>query len=302
MRFRKSIGILVICIVALSLVATLAGILSQHGPGEFEHESIRGEIVTIHGIGFYRHMSSELAVQGIAHDYVTLFIGIPLLMLSFLLAGKDSLKAKFLFTGTLGYFLLTYLFYLCMGTFNELFLVWVTLTSASFYAFILSLFSFELTNLKPYFSQKLPVIPVGGFLVFNSIIIGLMWFETIIPPLIDGSIYPVELEHYTTLIVQGLDLSIFLPASFLSGMLLIKKKVFGYLLAPIYLVFLSILMTALTAKVIGMSFIGIDVGPGIVIIPLFNAIAILCTVLIFKNINESKYTGRDIASPKIQGQ
>lgn len=299
MRFRKPIGILVICIVVLSLVATLAGIFSNHGPGEYEFESIRGETVKIYGKGYYQHMSLDVAVQGIAQDYVTLFVGIPLLLISFLLTRKDSLKGKFLLAGTIGYFAVTYLFYLCIAMYNELFLVWVGLASASFYAFILTLLSFGLTNLGPYFSPKLPVKPVGSFLIFNSIMIGMMWLGVIVRPLIDGTIYPPELNHYTTLIVQGLDLSILLPASFLSGILIIKRSSFGYLMAPIYMAFLSIIMTALTAKVIGMSWVGVDVGPAIIIIPLINTIAIFCTVMILKNIKESEYKKRNIVSPKV---
>lgn len=299
MRFRNPIGILVLCIVGLSLVATLAGILSNHGPGEYEYESIRGQNVTIYGKGYYQHMSSDVAVQGIAQDYVTLLVGIPLLLISFLLATKDTLKGKFLLAGTLGYFTVTYIFFLCMAMFNALFLLWVAIASASFYAFIMTLLSFRLTNLKQYFSPKLPVKPIGAFLIFNTIMIGFLWLGVVLPPLIDGTIYPPELEHYTTLIVQALDLSILLPASFLSGWLLIKKRPFGYLLAPMYLVFLFILMTALTGKIIGMNLVGADVGPAIIIIPLINAIAILCTIITLKNIKENEYGKSNPASPSV---
>lgn len=111
-----------------------------------------------------------------------------------------------------------------------------------------------------------------------------MWLSIILPPLLDGTVYPLALEHYTTLIVQGMDLSLLLPLAFLSGLLLIKKKPFGYLLAPVYMIFLSILMTALTAKIIGIMLVGVSSGPAIVIIPLINTIAIVCSVLILTNI------------------
>jgi hypothetical protein len=289
MKFKNPICVLVVCIVILSLVATLAGILSNHGPGEYEYESIRGENVTISGKGYYHHMSSDVVVQGVAQDYVTLIIGIPLLLISVFLARRDYLKGKLMLAGTLGYFSVTYIFYLCLAMYNELFLVWVMLASASFYAFILSILSLEFKNLSTYFSPKLPVKFVSGFLIFNTIMIGMMWLGVVVPPLIDGTIYPKALEHYTTLIVQGLDLSILLPASFLSGVLLLKKRSFGYLLAPIYMVFLSILMIALIAKIIGMSLVGVNPGPAIIIIPLITAIAILLTVMTLKNINENKY-------------
>jgi len=284
MKLRKSISILVLCIVAFSLAATLSGILSSHGPGEYEYESIRGQNVKIYGKGFYQHMSSDVAVQGIAQDYVTLIIGIPLLLLSLYFARKGSLKGQYLLAGTLGYFLVTYLFYLCMGMYSALFLLLTLLASVSFYAFILTLLSFNTNNLCSRFSKKFPTKAVGGFLIFNAFLIGLMWLGVIVPSLMDGTIYPLELEHYTTLIVQGLDLSILLPASFLSGFLLIRRKAFGYLMAPVYVIFLTLLMTALTAKVIGMTLNGVDAGPAIVIIPLINAVAVIFMIVVIKSI------------------
>jgi hypothetical protein len=103
---------------------------------------------------------------------------------------------------------------------------------------------------------------------------------------LDGTIIPVQVEHYTTLIVQGLDLGILLPAAVICGLRWIKKKPFGYLLAPVYFVFLSILMTALTAKVLAMAYLGYNAIPAIFVIPGFNFITVVCTVTILKNIIE----------------
>ena len=285
MKFKKSISILVIVIAIFAFGATFTGIFSTDGPGEYEYTSIRGETVTIYGKGIYQHMSSEVAPQGIAQDVVTLLIGIPLLLLSLCLARKGSLKGRILLSGTLGYFLVTYLFYLVMGMFNQLFLVYVVLMGTSFFGFALCIMSFDLENFKKYFAEELPVKYIGGFLIFNTIAIALLWLQVVVPPLLKGSI-PVEVEHYTTLIVQGLDLGLLLPMAFLSGVLLIRKAPLGYLMAPIYFVFLSILMTALTAKVIAMKLIGASVFPVIVIIPVFALLNILSLTIILKNVKE----------------
>jgi hypothetical protein len=243
-------------------------------------------MVTIYGKGIYRHMSAEVAPQGIAQDYVTLFIAIPVLITGLVLARKNSLKGRFLLTGTLGYFLVTYLFYLAMGMYNVLFLVYVLLLGISFFAFLLSLFSFNEHTLSNTFRKTVSVKATGGFLIFNAVCIALLWLNIIVPPLWNGTLIPLQAEHYTTLIVQGLDLAILLPAAFISGILFIKRKPWGYLLAPIYFVFLSLLMTALTAKVIAMSQLGYPVIPAIFLIPVFTIIALYGTVHILKNIKE----------------
>jgi hypothetical protein len=286
MKYRNSITILSVLIILLAGTAASMGIFSTGGPGPYTIETVRGETVTVYGEGLYKHMSQDVAPQGIAQDYVTLFIGVPLLILSLVWARRGSLKGRFLLTGTLGYFLVTYLFYLVMGMYNLMFLVYATLLGTTFFAFAQTLLSFPLTKLEERFSESTPVTFVGGFLIFNSIAIGLMWLQIVVPPLLDGSIIPKQVEHYTTLIVQGLDLGLLLPLSFVSGLLLIKRTPFGYLLTPVYFIFLSIMMAALTAKIIAMGLLGQNILPAIVIIPLFGLIAISCSVLIFNHIQE----------------
>ncbi|HSV10656.1 MAG TPA: hypothetical protein VLI68_07805 [Hanamia sp.] len=281
---KKPLTFLIFLIVILSIVATTMGIFSNEGRGQYEYTSIRGKTVMIYGKGLYKDMSAEVAPQGIAQDCVTLFIAIPLLIISFFKAQKESLKGKYLLAGMLGYFLVTYLFYTVMGMYNVMFLPYVILMSASFYSFILVILSFDTSALQNSFRASTPVKMTGGFLVFCSVVIGLLWLSIIVPPLLNRTIIPLQVEHYTTLIVQGLDLGILLPAGFISGVLLIRRKRFGYLLAPIYFVFLSLLMTSLSAKIIAMKMLGYNVIPAIFIIPAFNVITIICYVIILKNI------------------
>ncbi|MDX1639898.1 MAG: hypothetical protein R3281_18200 [Balneolaceae bacterium] len=287
MKHKRSVTRLSILILLLAVVASSAGIFSSGGPGPYTVETVRGDTVTVHGKGIYKHMSADVAPQGIAQDYVTLFAGVPLLLFSLVRARRGSLRGRYLLAGTLGYFLVTYLFYLVMGMYNVLFLVYVLLLSASFFSFSLTLFSFDIQSLPPQFREAVPVKSTGGFLVFSSIAIGLMWLGVVVPPLLDGTIIPGQVEHYTTLIVQGLDLALLLPLAFLSGFLFIRKRPFGYLLAPVYLVFLSIMMTALTAKVIAMARLGQEVMPAIVVIPLFNLAAIACSIAILYHLRRT---------------
>lgn len=284
MKQKNTISILVICIALLASVATSTGIFSDKVTGPFEFRSIQGKTIQIYGRGVYHNMSSDVAVQGIGQDYVTLFIGIPLLLLSLILANKGSLRGRFILAGVLNYFLVTYLFYLEIAIYNQLFLVYVLLISTSFFAFLLVLFSFDTDSLTRVFSKSTPVKLAGGFLIFNSIMIALLWLSVIVPPIIDGTIIPEAVQHYTTLTVQGLDLGIFLPSCFVAGYLLIKKNRFGYLFGTVTLVFLPLLMTALLAKLIAMGLTGVSVVPAIFLIPVITLISYYCCFLLLKNI------------------
>ena len=286
MKNKKVISVLVIVVAIMAIIAASSGIFSHGGNGPYEYQSIRGKTVTIHGDGLYRHMSSDVAIQGIAQDYVTLFLAVPLLLAALIFSSKGSLHSRFLLAGILNYFLLTYLFYLEMAMYNEMFLAYIILTGTSFFAFVILLLTIDIQKMPVIFNSNIPVKFIGGFLIFNSIVIALLWLSVVIPPLIDGSIIPDAVEHYTTLTVQGLDMALFLPISFISGFLLIKKKPFGYLMSTVTLVFLPMLMTALTAKIIAMAMTGINVIPAVFIIPAILIISIICSLLLLRNINE----------------
>lgn len=284
MKQSRTIGILVFCIVIMASTATISGIYSRKGDGKYRYTSIRGNTVEIYGKGLYKHMSVEVAPQGIAQDYVTLFAGVPLLLVSFYFFQRGSLKGQFLLAGTLMYFLVTYMFYLTMAMYNQLFLGYVFLLGSSFFAFALCCLAFDIDQLRSFFLESSPVKLAGAFLILSECLIALLWLSITLPPLLNGTIIPPQVEHYTTLIVQGLDLAILLPLSFVSGVLFIRKKTLGYFLAPVFLVFLSLLMTALTAKIIAMAILGYNVIPAVFIIPIFNIGAIVCAILVLKKI------------------
>lgn len=284
MRYQKPVTVLVLLISIMAGVAASMGIFSTGGPGPYEYESIRGETVQIFGEGLYRHMSANVAPQGIAQDYVTLFIAIPFLWIAFFWARTGSLRGRFLLAGTLGYFLVTYLFYLVMAMYNVLFLLYAALLGISFFAFTLTMLSFDPDGLPDRFSNNPPVKTAGGFLILNTLAIAMLWLGVVVPPLLDGTVIPQQTEHYTTLIVQGLDLGLLLPIAFVSGVLFIQKKRIGYLLAPVYLVFLCILMAALVAKIIAMGLMGQNIIPVIFIIPTILLAAIACTAWVLKNV------------------
>ncbi len=110
MQNKRTLTILVIIIVIFSGISSLTGILTKQGPGVYEYETIRGKTVEIYGKGVYQHMTADVAIQGIAQDYVTFFLAIPFLLFALWWYRKGSLKGHFLLAGILGYFFVTYLF------------------------------------------------------------------------------------------------------------------------------------------------------------------------------------------------
>jgi hypothetical protein len=280
---QRLLTVLGICIAVLAAIAAAMGIFYQAGDGPFRFISIHGQEVTISGEGLYRFMSADVAIQGKAQDFITLFIAVPFLLTFIFLSRKNNLRFRLILAGTIAYFLVTYTFYLSMGAYNEMFLVYAALSGLSFISFYLAV---KLVN-KPLLYKLLknarPAFPAWVLMV-NALMIAFLWLSIVVPPLLEGSLFPASLEHYTTLIVQGYDLGILLPLSFLAGLLLLKRINEGILLAPIYLVFLSFLMLALIAKIVGMSLTGVPVGLAIVIIPVIWMISVFSAGMLLKKL------------------
>jgi hypothetical protein len=235
-------------------------------------------------------MSSDVAIQGIAQDYITLFIALPLLIISLFGFSRARPQALFVLAGTIGYFFVTYLFYTAMGMYNIMFLIYVSLLCLSFFGLYLSIREiFQIKRLN-FSANRVPYKFVGWFLIVNSVLIAVLWLSIIIPPLVDGTIYPIELQHYTTLIVQGFDLGLLLPTCFVSGVLFLKKTLQGLIYGTIYVIFLAILMTALSAKIVAMGLNDVKIFPVVFIIPTINLITVYTAVHL---LNRLKYLNKN---------
>ncbi len=294
MKHQKSVGLLVILIALFSLLAGGIGILSNGGAGSHIFTSIHGESVHIYGYGIYQNDSIATSAQAMAQDWVTVFLGVPLLIISFIIAGKGSIRAKLLLAGTLAYFLYTYMSYTFLCMYNPLFLIYVALMSMSLFAFVLTFISFDLTALAETFKCKFPVKPIGIFLIVFASLIGLMWIGGIIPPLMAGKV-PTGLEHYTTLVIQAMDLGLVIPATILAAVLLLKRNPFGILLSAVMCMKGLTMLTALTAMVIGQMATGVKMSViEVLLFPIMNIVVIFGVIVFMKRIPEPEKAAKNM--------
>lgn len=272
---------IILAIAALAAVAALWPFVLTGGIGPSEHVSVRGENVLLYGHGPYRHMPADVAVQGLAQDLVTLFLAVPVLLLTLWQARRGSRAGYIALSGTVGYLFVQYVLYLAMATYNELFLIWVLLVLLTSQVLVRLLLAGAAVVAGTEVADGTRRF-VGGFLLLNGTLIALLWLSVIVPPLVSGTLYPAGLAHFTTMIVQGFDLALFLPPSLLAGYAYLRRRPAGDLLAPVYTVFVSLQMTALLAKILWMNAIGVSAGPALVVIPLLLIGALLAAFLVLR--------------------
>jgi hypothetical protein len=284
MKSSITLTVLGILIILLAGFATLNGLISSQPAEPMTTTSVFGEQVQLHGKGLYRRDSVSAAAQAQAQDAVTLLVGIPLLVISLAWARKGAMGGKLLLAGTLAYFLYTYTSMTFLSFYNQLFLVYVALFSLSLFALVLAFQQVDVESLPDRFSDRLPVKWIAGFLFFLSFMLLFMWMGRIVPSL-DGRTPPVGLEHYTTLVIQALDLGIIIPTAVLAGALLLKKRPWGYMLSAVMLLKGLTLLLAICAMIMSMAMAGVETNlVEAAVFILFTLIDLVLVVALFRNV------------------
>ena len=287
MKYQSALKWLIPLIGFLALFAVLMGLFRQTAGQPFPLTSFRGEKVMINGHGLYYYDTASIAAQSQANDLITLTVGLPLLIGSTWFAFRGSLRARLLLTGTIGFFLYTYMSMSMLTSYNSLFLVYVALFGLSLYAFILSMLSFDLADLPRHFSGRLPrgwiaavLFAMGGFLF-------VAWMGRIIPPLLQNT--SPALENTTTLVIQAMDLVLIVPLAILSGILLLRRSAWGYLLASIAV--LKGLTMTLAVSTMGINLALKGLSDGLMLLPIFLILTFLnliSAILLLKNMNDRR--------------
>lgn len=148
MKPSKAVIWLSSLIVVLTLIAAGIGLFYQDGGHSFSFTTLHGQMVQIYGQGLYHFAVPITALSFKGADVVTLVMAIPLLILSIVLYRRRSLKGGLLLVGVLAYFLYNYGSMAFGAAYNNLFLVYVALFSASLFGLVLALTSFDVQALS----------------------------------------------------------------------------------------------------------------------------------------------------------
>ncbi len=290
MKVSKVVIWLSALVAGLALIAAVVGLLNPSYGSAFSFTTVRGVTVQIYGQGWYHLDTPIVAVGFMAADIVTLVVAIPLLVISTLLYRRGSLKGGFLLSGALAYFLYNYGSLAFGATYNNLFLVYVAIFSASLFGLMAALISFDVARLPACFSMHLPRRGISLFLIVSGVILMLVWLIlSILPALFQGTA-PLEVVYYTTFITGVIDIGIVAPALIAAGVLLRRRHPIGDLLAPVLLIFTVTLGLNLTAAGIAQLLTGvISMGQAMgftVPFVILTFIAIGLTVSLFRNFSE----------------
>ncbi|MGF1470399.1 MAG: hypothetical protein ACFB50_01500 [Rubrobacteraceae bacterium] len=207
--------------------------------------------------GIFRGDELNFVAQAIGQDYVTLVVALPVLVVSAILAGRGSGRARIVWLGSLAYVLYTYVIYAFHVRFNPLFLVYVAVLGLSLYALIGGLATTNFESIKARFSRGTPVKAASIFLVVLAALFYFTWLGETVPALLTGEVPQSAIDSGTpTNGVHVLDMAWILPAILIAAVLLWRRRALGYVLAGAVLTFGTLIVVAVMAMVVSMSLYG----------------------------------------------
>ena len=225
-------------------------------------------------------------VPGIFHDpamtvgnaqgtaLVILTVALPTLVASMVAATRGSLRAIIVWLGTLGYMLYNAITYAFATAFNALFLFYVAMLSLAFWSFVTLLMRVQADTVRDRFTPALPARPLAGYLFAIAVLNAFAWLMQIVPAILRnrapanfaGTSFLTNPFHVT-------DLAFSLPVMAVTAIWLWRRRPWGYVLAGIYFVMLTIeAVSVATDQAFGHLH---DAAASLAGVPMFAALALI---------------------------
>lgn len=175
----------------------------------------------------------------------------------------------------LGYAVYNYAYYLFGAALNTFFLLYVAVLALAVVTLVLSLSRLDVASVAASFRAKMRVRLIGGYFVLIGIGLAAVWLIMWAAYAFGGRPTPIEPEAFK--VVAALDLVIIVPPLLLGGVLLWRRKAWGYAVAAMAGILGSVYLLVLSVK----SFVAIQRGlaeaPGE--LPVWGTLAMLTTAV-----------------------
>jgi len=222
----------------------------------------------------YAKETPDWIAQAIGQDIIDLFLITPVLVISAIFAYTGNKIARLVWSGSLFYLIYSYVIYCFAVHFNSMFIIYCLILGLSFYLFVYFLISHSKKSVSNWFKNKIPNKITGIYLIVIACLFYILWLSELIPAIcINSSPKSLIDTGLLTNPIHVLDLSVCLPALFITGLLLLRKHYLGLLLTFPMLVFSVLMDITIIVLVIVMKIKGLETNLGLTILMGLLAVA-----------------------------
>ena len=201
--------------------------------------AVAGSLIALAVPSVYAGLTQTFLPQAIAQDVANLAIASPALLITAALALRGSLRAYLLWLGVLTFTVYNYVIYTFSIPFGPLFLLWVAVLGLCLHALIGGVALADHTAVAERYTSPRAITLVAWSLIVTAVLFGLLWLSEDVPALLSGTTPKSVVDMaLPTNPVHILDLGFFVPAVIITGVLLLKRRPFAYMVAPAAIAFL----------------------------------------------------------------
>jgi hypothetical protein len=202
-----------------------------------------------------------IAMTWLGNDWVTLALALPLLAASGTLAARRRTpRPVLLWLGALAYAVYNYAYYLFGAALNAFFPLYLASVIAAALALLFALTSVSPEGIARTFHPRTPVRLLGAYFTFVAVSLAAVWLAMWASYIFAGRATPVEPEAFK--LVAALDSVLMIPALGIGGMLLWRRRPWGYLVTAIASVQASLYLTVLAVNAVVFVVSGLAETPG----------------------------------------
>ena len=221
----------------------------------------------------YARETEDWLAQCLGQDYANVLLVSPLLLVTAWLIGRGSRVAGVIWAGGMLTNVYSFVIYSFAVHANQLFHLYCIILGLSLYALIIFCARHATTDFRDWFGERLPRRTVAVFLLVVAGVFYALWLSQSVPAALNGGVSAsVSASGLLTNPVHALDYSFYLPLMVISGVLLLRGRRLGYVLAPIMLVF--ILLTSV--NIISLTIVSISLcdAQGLPLIVVFGVLSL----------------------------
>lgn len=227
----------------------------------------------------YEYETASWRAQGVGQDWVDLLVVVPWLVASAILTHRGSRRALLVLGGGLAYTAYAFMIYAFDVHFNQSFLVYCAIFGLSVYGLVALSLGLRGEDLRGWFDDRAPRRTAGVMMIGSAVVFALMWLADDVPAMLQGEA-PANLAEVglPTNPIHVLDLALVLPALFASGVLLLRQRGAGYVLATIAMGFCVLMDLVIAGIVLALQRAGLPADLALVWV--FSDVAVIAAVLL----------------------
>lgn len=208
------------------------------------------------------------------NDWITLVAAVPVLSLGVVHARRGSVRGRLLVLGMAGYAIYNYAFYLFGAALNVFFPLYAACALLGTLTLGLTVSRLDVTFIASSFARWTPVRLIGGYLVCVAAGLAAIWLGMWGAYAFAGRPTPIEPEAFK--VVATLDLCLIVPALGSGGVMLWRRRPWGYLIATIAAIQGSLYLLVLSVNTAIAISRGLAAAPGE--LPIWTPLTLFTTI------------------------